>query len=214
MSELDAADGPTVLVGSNAIGLALRAICDKHTFDEHKPIQDALRTFDELLVARHPEHDVRRDQRAQLCVPKDVSSCFASVRLQKRDKGCRLNKMIANAPPIVREWCEKQARKPWRYFYVLQAMGRPCMKRVQRVPQATTGNKVREGQVKHAKPRHVLDSYAPLGAWVEPSSHDEVDRARSEAREVMREARKRTAFDTFDKPQYSGEPTILRPRKK
>ena len=164
------ADVPTVIVGGNGIGLILHAVCDGYTFDADVPIEDALRAYDKLIAAQHARHDLRRDIRAQLRVPDDVCRCFANVRLQKRDTGKRLNKLISDAPSIVSEWCAKQCKQDWKYLFALQSMGRPSMMRVQRVPQATTGHKVRDGQVKHAKPRHVMDSYAPLGAWVVPSS--------------------------------------------
>lgn len=204
------ADVPTVIVGGNGIGLILRAMCDGYTFDADVPIEDALRAYDKLIAAQHARHDLRRDIRAQLRVPDDVCRCFANVRLQKRDTGKRLNKLISDAPSIVSEWCAKQCKQDWKYLFALQSMGRPSMMRVQRVPQATTGHKVRDGQVKHAKPRHVMDSYAPLGAWVVPSSHDEEALARTQARKVMHDMRKRTAFD---EPQLCGEPTLLRPKK-
>ena len=208
---------PTMIAGGNGIGLMLHAMCDGYTFPADVPIKDALRAYDKLIAAQHARHDLRRDIRAQLRVPEDVCRCFANVRLQKRDTGKRLNKLISDAPSIVSEWCAKQCKQEWKYLFALQGMGRPSMMRVQRVPQATIGRKVREGQVKHVKPSSVMDSYAPMGAWVVPSSHDEEVLARTQARKVMQKVRKRTAFDmsdTFDEPRFSGEPTLLRPKKK
>ena len=208
---------PTMIAGGNGIGLMLHAMCDGYTFPADVPIEDALRAYDELIAAQHAQHDLRRDMRVQLRVPDNVCRYFANFRLQKRDTGKRLNKLISDAPSIVSEWCAKQCKQQWKYLFALQGMGRPSMMRVQRVPQATIGRKVRDGQVKHAKPSHVMDSYAPMGAWVVPSSHDEVALARTQARKVMQKVRKRTAFDmsdTFDEPQLFGEPTLLRPKKK
>ena len=106
---------------------------------------------------------------------------------------------------------------PWKYFYALQPMGRPSIMLVQRVPQATTSTRAREGQVRHRKPRHVLDSYAPLGNFVVPCPEDDVDAAREQARHVMARTRKRNSLDlcsAFDVQQSTDQPTILHPRKK
>ena len=72
------------------------------------------------------------------------------------------------------------------------------------VPQPVVGKPTKE---------HGLDSWGPMGAFVEYDGQSEA-LVRAKARDAMQEVRKRTTFDTFDAQQSNEEPTLLHPRKK